>query len=239
MQNIEITTTQNVTIQYELAPVWSRYVGGIIDALIILISCLFLFYILEEAKADYEIAWYLTIAPTVLFYSLFFENVLHGSSPGKLLMGNKIIRIDGKEPVFTDFLIRWTFRWIDIYGSITGCGLLTMLTSQNNQRLGDLLGNTTVVSLGKRRRIKLDNLMKFDDLSNYEAKYPQVLQLSEQEMLLLKDVATRYVKFKNAAHDQLLTEAIALVAEKLKIKPQSDRVAFVRTLIKDYVVLSR
>jgi uncharacterized RDD family membrane protein YckC len=46
----------------------------------------------------------------------------------------RVVKIDGYQAGFGDYMIRWVFRIIDI--SIIG--LISAIVSKNNQRLGDI-----------------------------------------------------------------------------------------------------
>jgi uncharacterized RDD family membrane protein YckC len=56
------------------------------------------------------------------------------------------VKIDGYQASFGDYMIRWVFRIIDV--SFAGVvGLISMIVSKNNQRLGDIASGTAVISL--------------------------------------------------------------------------------------------
>ena len=50
----------------------------------------------------------------VMFYSLIQESLWEGQTIGKKLMKVKVIKLDGYQAGFGDYLIRWLFRLIDI-----------------------------------------------------------------------------------------------------------------------------
>ena len=65
MQTIDITTTQNVTIQYELASLRDRIVAFVIDALILGVSLLILNLIYWSAfDSNFELFFTYFIAPS-------------------------------------------------------------------------------------------------------------------------------------------------------------------------------
>ncbi len=62
---------------------------------------------------------------------------MEGQTPGKKLMKIRVVKIDGYQAGFGDYMIRWVFRLIDV--SFAGVvGLISMIVSKNNQRLGDI-----------------------------------------------------------------------------------------------------
>jgi len=150
MNEIEITTTQNITIHYELASVWERSIAFVVDLIILSVSSLILYGIFSAIFYGLnDILVYLTLLPIIVLYSLCFELFNNGQSIGKMALKLRVIRIDGEKTSFTNYLMRWMFRLFDIYGSFGGIAVLGITASTNNQRTGDLLANTVVVTLKK------------------------------------------------------------------------------------------
>src|SRR6185295_3491620 len=120
MRTIEITTTQNVTIEYELANVRDHILAFVIDVVIMWGSILVLVILLEIVlpKPLTQYISYFVIVPVFFFYSLVSEIAANGQTWGKKALGIKVVKIDGKEAGMSDYLIRWTFRMVDIYFSL-------------------------------------------------------------------------------------------------------------------------
>jgi uncharacterized RDD family membrane protein YckC len=240
MKNIEITTTQNVTIQYGLASVWERAIALAIDvAVISTVSSIVLG--LQSWLFPYasDIVLYLVILPFILLYSLIFEQFNNGQSLGKMALRLRVIRLDGEKANFLDYLMRWIFRALDIYFSFGGVAVLTVISSTNSQRIGDLLANTVVVNVGKAERMKLDNLLKLNKMDKYVVTYPQVIHLPENAMLTVKETLTKYAKHNNFAHQKALDLLVEKMEQELELKAPENKVQFLKILLKDYIVLTR
>ncbi len=245
MKTIDIRTTQNVTISYELAEFRDRLLAFIIDTIVKSVGLLILWWLfiavisdIDSSSAEYFA--YIVILPIATFYTLIFEIWLNGQTPGKKLLKIKVIKLDGKQPGFYDFLIRWTFRIIDIMLSFGVVGTILILSTEHAQRLGDMTSNTTVVRVNSRVNISLNDILRIDTRKNYEPKYPQISHFQESDILLIKQTIERYQKYKNEAH----RKAILLLCDKLQNRMQlteigPDKIAFLKTLIKDYIVLTR
>ena len=240
MDEIEITTTQNITIHYELASVLDRIFAFTLDLIILSISSAIL-YVLASAlfPSGSEILVYLTLLPVIVFYSLFFELFKNGQSPGKMALKIRVIRIDGEKTKFSDYLMRWMFRVLDIYGSFGGIAFLGVISSTNNQRTGDLLANTVVVTLKNDKRIKLDNLLKLNNQVKYTPIYLEVLKLDEETMLLVKETLKKYIKYPNVAHKKAFDLLVEKITTELNLKTPKNKVDFLKTLLKDYILLTR
>ena len=236
MDEIEITTTQNITIHYELASAWERAIACIIDAVILSVSSLIVYGISSAIfSGSSEILIYLTLLPIIVLYSLCFELFNNGQSIGKMALKLRVIRIDGEKTSFSDYLMRWMFRLFDIYGSLGSVAFLGVISSTNNQRTGDLLANTVVVSLRKDNRMKLE----LNSQEKYKPVYPQVLRFEEETMLIVKEVLKKQIKYPNVAHNKALELLVDKISVELEVKPPKNKVEFLKTLLKDYILLTR
>ena len=67
-----------------------------------------------------------------------------------------------------------------------------------------------------------------------------IRQFSEQDMLLIKNVITRYQKYPNDAHRNAIRETVTHMMERLDIDTRpKNHIKFLKTLISDYIVLMR
>ncbi|NUO00737.1 MAG: RDD family protein [Saprospiraceae bacterium] len=254
MKTIEIRTTQNVIIEYELANAWTRLSAFLIDVLIVL-GIYLVFNIMvaiafppeRGASTDTEIAdrWAVIIGrflPIYLFlgYMFFSELLMGGQTWGKKGVGIRVLSLDGREPGVIDYLLRTVFYLADVFTSAGVIGLLFISASAKGQRLGDMAANTAVVKINPKLQFQLKDILRIDSTGNYTPVFPQVRQLSEQDMLLVKNALIRYREFPNEAHSKALSEMILRLMTLLEIAEfPRDRENFLKTLIRDYIVLTR
>jgi uncharacterized RDD family membrane protein YckC len=242
MQTIDITTTQNVTIQYELASLRDRIIAFVIDALLLTLSLLIIVLIYRGAfEGRYELFFtYFVLIPIAFFYTLAMEYFNDGQTIGKKAIGIKVIKLDGKAPTLGDYLARWGFRMVDIFLSIGSIASLLISSSEKGQRLGDMAANTTLIKVKFNIRFRLEDIERITTLEDYEPLYPQVRQLSEDDMLFIKNVITRVLRYPNQAHLDVVNELTEDLILKLGIDEKSKhKINFLKTLIKDYIVLTR
>lgn len=240
MKNIEITTSQNVTIQYGLATVWERAIAMVLDLLIMTVASLILWGLQALIFPDsYDLMLYFTVFPIILLYNLAFEQLNNGQSLGKKILQLRVIRLDGEKTNFLDYLMRWIFRALDIYFSVGGIAILSIISSTYSQRLGDLLANTVVVNVGKSERMRLESLLKLNKMDQNKITYPQVAKMPEEAMLVVKETLTKHIQLANAAHDEALDILADKMSKELNTKVPKDKKLFLRTLLKDYIVLTR
>lgn len=243
MQNIEINTTQNVRISYEVAHLGDRIFAFLIDAAIIgagaLITMLFSLLFFSEAQSWF---FYLLTVPFFVFYTLVSEILLKGQTLGKRALRLQVVKLNGSEATSSDYFLRWLFRLLDIYLSLGMIATIFISTSKKGQRLGDVVSETSAI------RVKPSIDMSFEEIStkyskdNYEPKYPQVVKLNEKDMLLVQEVLLRYKKHTNKAHREALFELIERIKLRLNLSDSEmdeGGQKFLSTIIKDYVVLTR
>ncbi|MEM7105572.1 MAG: RDD family protein [Bacteroidota bacterium] len=241
MSKIEISTTQNVSIEYELASLSERIFAFIVDQIILWVTVLILTAIFVPAGGFfYNLVTFILILPIFVFYSLFSEIFLNGQSLGKRVFGIKVVKLSGDEPGLNDYIIRWTFRMIDIWFSFGTVASLLIGSSSKRQRLGDLVANTAIIKIKSSFHLKLKDILKINSLENYEITYPAVRQFSEQDMLLIKTVLARVQRFPNRAHKEALYDLVTKVTKKMGIENRpKNSTQFLKTLIRDYIVLTR
>src|SRR5690606_7183043 len=145
MKNIEIKTTLNVVLQYELASLRDRILAFLIDFVIMLFSILMLFAFANRIfdGTAMEVVGTL-IFSLFMFYSLAFEVLNNGQSPGKMAMRIRVVKTTSGRPKFADLAARWVFRLVDIYFSLGGIASVLIASSSKGQRIGDIVANTAV-----------------------------------------------------------------------------------------------
>ncbi|WP_426477001.1 RDD family protein [Chryseobacterium sp. CBSDS_008] len=241
MSQIAINTSQNVNINFNIAGVGERMLAFIIDLLIriaYVVIILYLFfsifdlgYLLDGLDGWSIRAVYLVLTFPIYIYPLVLESLMEGQTPGKKLMKIKVVKIDGYQASFADYMIRWVFRIVDV--SFAGVvGLISMIVSKNNQRLGDIASGTAVISL--KNNINISHTILENIHENYVPSFPQVIALSDNDMRIIKDNYTKALKADDRQIINKLSDKIKSIL-KLEIDPtkMTER-QFINVVIKDY-----
>lgn len=244
MKLIDIRTTQNVTISYELASLRDRILASMLDWLILGVGMSILTLIISIAFSDVEavleIILILTNMLVFFFYTLAMEVMNNGQSVGKMALRIKVVKLDGQQLTFFDYLLRWSFRIIDIWFTVGTIGSILLTSTDQGQRLGGLVSNSTVVRLNPKLHVSLADILKINTKDDYEPKYPAIRAFRESDMLLIKQTIDRYIEYKNDSHRDAVHDLVILIKERLDIVEEiPNQVQFLRTLIKDYIVLTR
>jgi uncharacterized RDD family membrane protein YckC len=240
MSELSINTTQNVKINFIAASVGERLGAYFIDLFIkfsyvAVLTGLF-FYVLSLGKffdgaGSWTIRALVIIAYfPILIYSITLESVFEGQTFGKKLIKIKVVKIDGYQAGFGDYLIRWFFRIIDftaLYGLV---GLIAMISSKKTQRLGDMAAGTAVITL--KNRINISHTILEEIGTSYVPTYPLVIKLSDNDMRIIKETFKKAL----AKNDhEIIYKLVAKIESVTGIKNQSgDNSDFIRVVLKDY-----
>ncbi|WES96965.1 RDD family protein [Chryseobacterium arthrosphaerae] len=241
MSQIAINTSQNVNISFTIASIGERMLAFIVDLLIrvaYVIAILYLFfnifdlgYLLNGLDEWSVRAVYIILTFPVYIYPVVLESLMEGQTPGKRLMKIRVVKIDGYQAGFGDYMIRWIFRIIDV--SFVGIvGLISMVVSKNNQRLGDIASGTAVISL--KNNINISHTILENIKEDYVPSFPQVIALSDNDMRIIKDNYTKALKVDDR---QIITKLSDKIKNILKLEVDPTKMTerqFISIIIKDY-----
>jgi len=240
MKKITINTTQNVKIEYELASLRDRGIAWFIDKTIIGVAIVLVSLLAGILGIQGDGVVYFVIVPIVILYTLLMEILNHGQTLGKASVGIKVVRLDGKHPELLDFIIRWAFRMIDIWFTLCSLAAIYVNSTEKAQRLGGLVSNTVVIRVRARSGFELSKLMEIETLENYTLTYPKVNSyFNEADMIIIKKVIDRANKYPNEAHRLALKNTVKRVENIMGISSEKPGLVFLRTILKDYIILSR
>lgn len=243
MKTIEIKTTHNVVLQYELAELRDRILAFSLDLFCLVFGITVLNAIGSRFFSGSEVLstlFEIFLVCIFIFYSLAFEIFNNGQSIGKMALRIRVIKAQGDKATFADYAARWVFRMVDIYFSL-GC-VASMLVSSSGkaQRIGDIVANTAVIKLIPKMDLNLNDLLTIRSRNSYEPQFLNAKQLREEEALLIKSALERGRKYDNPAHRQSLWALTDKVMQILDLRERpADPKRFLLIVLNDYVVLTR
>jgi uncharacterized RDD family membrane protein YckC len=187
-----------------------------------------------------EFFYYLLIGLPFIFYSLILEFLMKGQTLGKLAMGIRTVKLNGENASLNDYTMRWAFRIVDLWLSLGGVGALFISTTENGQRVGDLLAQTTVIKNKPTQRYNIHDILSIKDKSKHNPTYVGVTQFTDEDMILIKNAITRVKKYPNESHKQFIRDLATKLSEELKLERVPDKkLTFLNTVLQDYIVLTR
>ena len=176
------------------------------------------------------------------FYTLIGEVLGNGQTIGKKAMGIKVIKINGEVPDFYDYFSRWSMRLVDIYLSLGSLAMLLIASNKNGQRIGDIIAGTSIIRMRGTHRFQLSDILKLNQKSMETSSflYPQAIRLSEEDVILIKQLLHRKRLYNNNAHHQ----AIEHLVQRLKVLLElngvpENREDFLNRVVSEYIILTR
>jgi uncharacterized RDD family membrane protein YckC len=153
---LQIDTPENVTFDYDVAGIGSRFLATLVDTLLIallqvvVLGALILLETQLKIFGDITSAWVNAIFSFIAFiffwgFYIFFEISWNGQTPGKRWVKLRVIRVDGTPVAAAEVVIRNLIRIIDMLPIAYALGVVIMFLNDKSRRLGDLAAGTIVV----------------------------------------------------------------------------------------------
>ena len=214
MSELQINTTQNVKIKFKAAGVGERLLAFIIDwgikfAYMFILGKLF--GVFDDMDDWSQIAINTILGFPVVVYTLVLESLLEGQTLGKRVVKIRVVKIDGYQASFSDYLVRWFFRIVDVY--IFGLGFFIIAFNNRNQRIGDMAAGTSVILL--KNKINISHTILEDLGESYSPTYPAVIKLSDNDARIIKET---FVNAKASKDYQTLIKLRQKIIEVTEIK---------------------
>jgi len=199
-RTVEVRTPESIAFSYELAGLGSRFLALVVDQAIqfATLGAIFTGIVLaasrfpkhlarvapvaaEKLGESLAIAFIIAVAFAVLFgYFILSEAVWNGQTPGKRLLGLRVVR-DGGYPIdFGASLIRNLIRVGEALVGYYILAAISALISPENKRLGDLAAGTIVV---RDARLAAPRPLAARDK---EATYASTAYVAGEERALIK-----------------------------------------------------
>lgn len=201
--------------------------------------------------------------PMLLYYPL-VEYFFKGKTIGKSFLNLRVAKIDGKPPSLGETTLRWLLRAFDtkvglllmllttFFDSFSDeesmnafigvfmllpipiIGILFILLSKKNQRIGDLAADTIVIH--EQKRISLEETILQNKAEDYVPVFKQALKLRDKDIYIIKKVVEKAEK--ELDHSQVIPLA-EKAKEILDIETDLLPLPLLNTLLKDYNYLAQ
>jgi uncharacterized RDD family membrane protein YckC len=240
MSELSINTTQNVNINFKAASVGERILASFLDMLIkaayVIVVFYIFFYLIGLNDTIQTIDNWSATAIVILFffpvliYSIALESFFEGQTLGKKLTKIKVVKIDGYQAGFGDYLIRWIFRIVENNMMSGLIGLIAMILSKKVQRLGDMAAGTAVITL--KNNVTINSTILEELGSEYVPSYPLVIKLSDNDVRIIKDtfeMARRNSDYETITKLRQKIETVTGIVSNSKIETD-----FITVILKDY-----
>ncbi len=229
---MQIQTSQNVSLDYEVASIGDRILANLVDYAVYVVWGLFVMILIsafggfDAANSTFIVIGFVYLP--IVFYPLLTEYFLNGQTLGKRAMNIRVVRIDGSKPTLGGYIIRWILMLADIlfYYFVA---IITIAINGKGQRVGDIAAGTAVVKT--KKRISLNQVMQQKFPDNYKLNFPEVSQLSDQDIETIRLV----IQKNNLELNDTTAEKIS---ELLSVNYTTNSLAFLKTIVNDYTFVA-
>jgi len=231
MEQFQIETAQNISISQNTAHLGDRMLAFLIDTFIIIAYYILIIIILVSLDMDMGASWaiYLLLSLPAFLYYLLLETFTNGRTIGKVAMKIRVVKLDGSNPNFGNYFVRWITRIVDITLSSGGVAVLTFLIRGQGQRVGDIAAGTTVIS--EKKRVSLRDTLLQELPIDYIPRFPQVTVFSDNEMQTIKNL---YTDAMQSGDHNVIVNLSTKIKEVAQISTDLMAIEFVDLVIKDY-----
>jgi uncharacterized RDD family membrane protein YckC len=168
---LHVVTPENIAFEYRLAGPFRRLPALVLDTCIRVAVQLTLFLLISLTVGLFisfglgMFLFFLLYFVIDWFYGVLFETFMNGQTPGKYVMGLRVLSTSGQPIDGMQATLRNLLRSADLFLGVVG--LAVMMANRKYQRLGDLVAGTIVVV---EERQWLTGVAKLDD--------PRAIQLA-------------------------------------------------------------
>jgi uncharacterized RDD family membrane protein YckC len=199
---IQVDTPEQISLEFPLAGIGSRFMGLAVDTLLqVLLYTAGIFAIIGIAKyapaLPVRIAWIpksWAPAMVILFvfcvywgYFAFFEVIWRGQTPGKKLAGIRVMKDSGRALNVYEAIGRNLLRAVDWLPGMYITGIVSMMISRRNQRLGDHLVGSIVVHDKRAEQIRPE----WSSNAEQPSASPELSRITPDELILIETYLQR------------------------------------------------
>lgn len=267
MSNITINTPFNIDLEFATAPVSRRIGAVLLDMFLLLLYMIVVYrFIIISFDIGSKMNQMLMMTSLSILPFLYFpvtEILMNGQTPGKMLLGIKVIDLNGNEAGISQYLLRWligfgnysvfllpyviangrlelmitlTFYLI-ILGVFYTPDFLSSIISNKHQRLADIAAGTVVIDLKKKMDFSETIFLDTSEQKN-EAKFPEVMRLSDKDINGIRNLLNKKTKSKDDSEYRAVI--VQKICKALKIESEGiEDTAFLEQLLKDYNYLTQ
>jgi uncharacterized RDD family membrane protein YckC len=250
---LTLRTPEGIELRTELAGVGSRLAAGALDLVLIIAGYLVLIlftllggYLLGEvggdvleSSSDFLVGFLAGgIFLLIPAYLLAVHSLMNGTSPGKRMVGLRVVSASGYPASFGQHVLRSVIWLVDVVLMVpVSIGVILIAATPRGQRLGDLAAGTLV--LREPRRTSAEVLWPDESWTTREPKQLDLTpgmaaKLSEEDVLLMRDSITRR-EMPRQLREKLYRDLVQHYAQRLGFTPAENT----RTSLKELYLFAR
>lgn len=213
-------------VTFAIAGIGSRFLAVAIDAaiqicagLLVGIGLLALRFLAPSLAPAWMLAALIASAFLLIYgYFLLFEIFWRGQTPGKRLIGIRVIKETGRPLAVAETIARNLLRILDQLPGFYAVGLVSAILNKQNKRLGDFVAGSIVIREESLRTLR----------SGWQAEEPLMRQppqvsvnlLAAQDIVLIETFLQRRYDLSPDVRYRMARQLLGRFEEKLEIKPE-------------------
>lgn len=224
INQLTIETPEQTSLEFPLAGIGSRFLAIAADSAIQAAAAALLVTVLAVAAPGLRLMphvglqWTFALLILAVFavysgYFAFFEAIWNGQTPGKRFAQLRVMKEDGRPISVFDAISRNLLRTVDSLPIAYGVGVITVMFTRNNQRLGDMVAGTVVV-----HEKTLDGERPFFDIRRDEtAPSYNTTNLTPDELRLIETFFSRRDSLDPSVRTSMAAQIARRISEKLQL----------------------
>jgi len=226
---IRVDTPEQISLEFPLAGIGSRFLALALDTVLqVLLYIAGIFTLIGTAKyapsmpkwfAWLPASWAPALVVIFMFciywgYFAFFEIIWKGQTPGKRLTGIRVIKDSGRPVNVYEVIGRNLLRAVDWLPGMYVVGIVSMMLSRQNQRLGDHLAGSIVVHDKRAEEIRPEWSSSAENVTSN----PQLSKVAPEELVLIETYLQRRLSLEFAVRDATAYKIAKRITEKTGIE---------------------
>jgi uncharacterized RDD family membrane protein YckC len=222
-----IETPEQMTLAFTLAGIGSRFLAVAVDTLIQAGVAIVLFIIIILMSLPGRSAWTVAVLVAGLFllnfgYFAIFEILWNGQTPGKRMVGIRVVKDSGRPLTPPETIGRNLLRIVDQLPVLYGVGIVVALANAQNRRLGDFLAGSIVIREGSLAQIK-PVWQAGEAQAAPSAPVAGVASLSVDDLVLMDTFLNRRSELAADVRARMADEILRKLQPKLSLPPQGEQ----------------
>jgi len=225
---LRIDTPEQIVLELPLAGIGSRFLSLAIDTLIqttlYVVVFLGVVFLAPGIRFKGLFSWVpssLALPLVIIFlfcvywgYFAFFEVIWKGRTPGKRIVGIRVIKDSGRPINIFEAIGRNLMRAIDSLPTMYAVGIVCMLLNDKNRRLGDYVAGTLVVHEKATWEMRPDWSLS----GSSSAGNAPLVRIGAEELVLIESYLHRRLDLDHAVRDNTAYQIASRITLKTGIK---------------------
>ena len=228
-----IDTPEQMTLDFTLAGIGSRFLAMVVDTLIQAAVAMVLLVVVAIGGRGgtflgLKVAstWTTALLVAVLFLLLYgyfaaFEIIWNGQTPGKRVVGIRVVKDSGRPLTPPEAIGRNLLRIVDQLPALYAVGMVVALANARNRRLGDFVAGSIVVREGSLSEIR----PVWQTQAAAPAQLPGASALTVDDLVLLDTFLNRRAELNPGVRARMADEILRKLSPKLSLPAQSQQSA--------------